>query len=176
MSLARHFKGRGMEQDVGTVYPVDMGLYRLEPPSGYVLKPKVHFHLLMKDLNPPSHAVPHHDLPKCCFKIIAGQVFSSTIRSFLTFRTNQLDLPHRAEIAHELSGAKINSLPFRTIRSNTNSLPLEPAMIPEKISHLDPTLRLRGVCISLFGLHTSGFAQGDNEGPLPLSLIFIQIF
>jgi hypothetical protein len=79
------------------------------------------------------------DLPWFNSQIIAGQVLSATIPSLFEFRTNQLHSSDVAEISSDLSYAKLHSLSLRAIRRYTNSLPLDPAMLFEKLGYMGPT-------------------------------------
>jgi hypothetical protein len=88
----------------------------------------------------PTKSVPNEDLPWFNSQIVAGQVLSAAIPPLFEFRTNQLYSSDMAEISNDLSDAKLHSLSFRAIRRYTNCLPLDPALIFEKLGYLGPTL------------------------------------
>src|SRR4029453_337161 len=154
-----------VQQNVGTIHPVDMRHHSLKAMGGDILKAQVLLDCFMKNLHGPTHPVPGHNLACGGPQIIAGKVLAATIRSVTLFGTHQLDLAHRAQVARGVSDAKVHSLAFVPTRRQTNGVPLEPAMTTEKRVDVAPLLRGGGAQSERFRFDTAGFAQGDNEVP-----------
>src|SRR6266403_3221733 len=132
---------------------------------GHLLKTEILLHALMKKFYGPAEPVPRHNLAYRGPQIIAGKILAATIRSVALFRTHQLDLAHRAQVARGVSDAKVHSLAFVPTRRQTNGVPLEPAMTTEKRVNVAPLLRCRGGEIERFRFDAAGLTQGDNEVP-----------
>src|SRR5215831_12021789 len=132
----------------------------------HVLKTKMLLDTFMKQFHRPPHPIPGHNLACGGPQIIAGKVLAATIRSITPFRTHQLDLTYRAQVARGVSDAKVHSLAFVATRRQTNGVPLEPAMTTEKCVDVAPLSRWGGREIERFRFDTAGFAQGDNEVPV----------
>src|SRR6266487_2793433 len=156
---------RHVKQDVGTIHPVDMRDHDVKSMRSHLLKTEMLLDTFMKKFHRPAHPVPGHNLACGGPEIIAGKILAATIRSVTPFRTHQLDLAHRAQVARGVSDAKVHSLAFVPTRRQTNSVPLEPAMTTEKRVDVAPLLRWGGAQRERFRFDTAGFAQGDNEVP-----------
>src|SRR5229473_6796810 len=124
--------GRHVQQDVGTIHPVDMRDHGVKAMGGHILKTEILLDTFMKKFYGPAHPVPHDNLACRGPQIIAGKILAATIRSVAQFGTHQLDLAHIAQIARGVSDAKVHSLAFVPIRCQTNGVPFEPAMTTEK--------------------------------------------
>src|SRR5437773_12485277 len=110
--------------------------------GGHLLKTEMLLDTFMKQFYGPAHPVPCHNLACGGPEIIAGKILAATIRSVTPFRTHQLDLAHRAQVARGVSDAKVHSLAFVPTRRHTNGVPLEPAMTSKKLVNVAPLARL----------------------------------
>jgi len=63
-----------MEQDVGTIHPIDMGLHGVKAACGDILKAQMHLDIFMKKLHCPAQTIREDDLTCRGFAIITGQV------------------------------------------------------------------------------------------------------
>ena len=88
-----------VQQNVGTIHPVDMRHHGLKAMGGDILKAQVLLDRFMKKLHGPTHPIPGHNLACGGPQIIAGKILAATIRSVTLFGTHQLDLAHRAQVA-----------------------------------------------------------------------------
>ena len=103
---------RHVKQDVSTIHPVDMRHHGVKVMRRHVLKTKILLDTFMKQFHSPPHPIPGDNLACGGPQIIAGKVLAATIRSVPPFRTHQLDLAHRAQVARGVSDAKVHSLAF----------------------------------------------------------------
>jgi hypothetical protein len=78
---------------------MDMGDHGVKAMGGHLLKPEMLLDTFMKQFYGPAHPVPGHNLACRGPQIIAGKILAATIRSFVPFRTHQLDLADRAQVA-----------------------------------------------------------------------------
>src|SRR5919199_3757838 len=154
-----------VQQNVGTIHPVDMRPHGLKAMGGHLLKPEMLLDTFMKQFHRPTHPVSGHNLACGGPQIIAGKVLAATIRSVTLFGTHQLDLAHMAQVARGVSDAKVHALAFVATRRQTNGVPLEPAMMTEKRVDVAPLSRCGGGEIERFRFDTAGFTQSDDEVP-----------
>ena len=133
-----------MQQEVGTIPPVDMRHYGIKSMRSYLLKTEILLDTLMKQFHRPAHPVSGHNLACSGPQIIAGKVLAATIRSVTPFRTHQLDLAYVAQVARGVSDANVHALACVPIRCQTNGVPLAPAMMTEKRVNVAPLLRCGG--------------------------------
>src|SRR6266851_3404643 len=101
-----------------------MGGYSGKAMGGHLLKTEILLDTFMKKFYGPAHPVPCHNLACGGPQIIAGKILAATIRSVAPFRTHQLNLAHRAQVARGVSDAKVHSLAFVPTRRQTNGVPL----------------------------------------------------
>src|SRR5215471_6228309 len=165
-----------MQQDVGTIHPVDMDDHGVKAMGGHIFKTEMLLDTFMKKLHGPAQPVPHDNLACCGPQVIAGEILAATIRSIALFRTHQLNLAHVAQVARGVSDAKVHSLAFVPIRPQTNGVPLEPAMTAEKRVHMQPILRFGAAQIERGRFDTAGFAQGDDKVPALLGNGLFDLF
>src|SRR4029434_3935421 len=165
-----------VQQNVGTIHPVDMRHHGLKAMMGDILKAQVLLDRFMKNLHGPTHPVPGHNLACGGPQIIAGKVLAATIRSVTLFGTHQLDLAHRAQVARGVSDAKVHSLAFVATRRQTNGVPLEPAMTTEKRVDVAPLSRWRGGEIERFRFDAARCAQATNEAPAFVATALLDFF
>jgi hypothetical protein len=111
----------------------------------------------VEDFDSPPHTISNDDLSGAGVQITASQVLYSTAGSFYKLRTNQLDVAHMAQVAFDLSDAKFHSLFFRSIRQDTNRLPLDAAVIFKKLSHLRPSFEFWRAQVMSCGFNAPGF-------------------
>src|SRR5438105_15847939 len=97
----------------------------------HVLETKILLDTFMKQFHSPPHPIPSDNLSCGGAHIIAGKVLAATIRSVTPFRTHQLDLAHRAQVARGVSDAKVHSLAVVPARRQSNGVALAPAMTAE---------------------------------------------
>src|SRR5215468_1565407 len=133
-----------MQQDVGTIHPVDMGDHGVKAMGGHIFKTEMLLDTFMKKLHGPAQPVPHDNLACRGPQIIAGKILAATLRSVAQFGTHQLDLAYVAQIARGVSDANVHSLAFGPMRRQTYGVPLEPAMTTEKRVDVAPLLRGEG--------------------------------
>src|SRR4029450_4535370 len=74
--------------------------------------------------------------------------------------SNLISLP-----LNPLECAKFHSFTFRTIRHDTNGVPLQPAMMAKERRNVTPGAGLRCRQVERLRFDTAGFAQSDNEVP-----------
>src|SRR5712692_2535241 len=132
---------RHVQQDVGTIHPVDMGDHGVKAMGGHLLKTEILLDTFMKKFHGPAQPVSHDNLACRGPQIIAGKILAATIRSVAQFGTHQLDLAHVAQRARGVSDANVHSLAFVPMRRQTNGVPLEPAMTAEKRINVAPLPR-----------------------------------
>src|SRR5262252_4896443 len=167
---------RHMQQDVGTVHPVDMRHHGVKAMRSYLLKTEMLLDTFMKQFHRPAHPVPGHNLACGSPQIIAGKILAATIRSVAQFRTHQLDLTYIAQVARGVSDANVHSLAFVPMRRQTHGVPLEPAMTTKKRVNMAPLLRLGGAQSERFRFDTAGLTQSDNEVPAFVSNGLFDLF
>jgi len=81
----RDSRGCHMQQNVGTIHPVDMGHHGVKSTRGHLLKTQVLLDSFVKKLHCPAQTIPQYDLTCRGLHIIAGEVLAATIRSFSGF-------------------------------------------------------------------------------------------
>src|SRR5919205_812293 len=92
-----------VQQNVGTIHPVDMRHHGVKAMRRHVLKTKMLLDTFMKQFHRPTHPIPGDNLACGGPQIIAGKVLAATIRSVASFGTHQLDFAHRAQGARGVS-------------------------------------------------------------------------
>src|SRR5499425_657392 len=107
----------------------------------HVLKTKMLLDTFMKQFHRPTHPIPGPNLACGGPQIIAGKILAATSRSVTPFRTHQLDLAHRAQVACGVSDAHVHALACVPTRRQTHGVPLEPAMTTEKRVDVAPLPR-----------------------------------
>src|SRR5262249_16297463 len=105
----REARWRHVQQDIGTIHPVDMRQHGVKAMGGHVLKPEMLLDTFMKQFHRPAHPVPRHNLACGGPQIIAGQILAATVRSVTLFGTHQLDLPYITNGVSRLQTNKYNS-------------------------------------------------------------------
>src|SRR5919205_1363539 len=101
-----------VQQNVGTIHPVDMRHHGLKAMGGDILKAQVLLDCFMKKLHGPTHSIPGHNLACGGPQIIAGKILAATMRSVTLFGAHQRDLAHMAQVACGVSDAKSHALAF----------------------------------------------------------------
>lgn len=72
LDFLRHPRWRHMQQDVGAIYPMDVGLHGVKAMRGDVLKTEILLDIFMKKLHRPAKAISQHDLARCDSEITTG--------------------------------------------------------------------------------------------------------
>ena len=63
-----------MQQNIGAVHPMDVGLHRVKPMGGNILKTQVLLDIFMKNFHCPAESISQHDLACRHSQIITGKV------------------------------------------------------------------------------------------------------
>ena len=176
LALWREARWRHVQQDVGTIHPVDMRHHRVKRMRCHVLKTKMLLDALMPKLHAPPQTIPGDNLAWRGPQIIAGKIRAATIQSVSPFGTHQLDLAHMAQGARGVSDAKVHSRALVPARLETNGVPLEPAMTTAKRVHMKPRLRCGAAQRERGRCDIAGFAQGDDEVPALLGNGLFDLF
>src|SRR5713101_7949851 len=135
--------GRHVQQDVGTIHPVDRRDHGVKALGGPSLTTEMLLDTCMQKFYGPAHPVPHDPLACRGPQSIAGTIRAATIRSVAPCSTHQRDLAHRAPGACGVSDATVQSLAFLPMHRQTHGVPREPAMTTEKRVDVAPLLRVR---------------------------------
>jgi hypothetical protein len=69
---------RHVQQDVGTIHPVDMRDHGVKSMGGHILKPEMLLDLFMKKFHGPAQPVSHDNLACRGPQIIAGKILAAT--------------------------------------------------------------------------------------------------
>jgi hypothetical protein len=154
-----------VQQDVGTIPPVDMRPHGVKAMGGPLLKTERVLDTCRKKLHGPTHPGPGHKLACGGPQIIAGKLLAATIRAVTLFGTPPLDLAPRAQGARGGSDAKGHALAFVAIRRQTHGVPREPAMTAEQCVDVAPRSRWGGGERARFRFDAAGFPQGANAVP-----------
>src|SRR4029434_5073815 len=74
LGARRHPRWRHVEQNVGTIHPVDMGHHRVKCTRGDILKAQVLLDRFMKQLNRPTEPISENDLACRYSHVSAGDI------------------------------------------------------------------------------------------------------
>ena len=58
LDVRRHSRRRHVEQDIGAIHPVDMGLHGIKGARRDILKAQMHLDIFMKKLHCPAQTIP----------------------------------------------------------------------------------------------------------------------
>jgi len=82
LDVRRHSRRRHVEQEIGAIHPVDVGLHGLKGGRRDLLTAQMPLAIFVKKFDRPTQTIPSHHLACRGFHLMTGKVRATTIRAF----------------------------------------------------------------------------------------------